>query len=68
MSDNESESKGPGKTIQIVLTIVFAVVALALVMIVKPFGTVHVESKSSVSPAPGTTPAGAPPAATAPPK
>lgn len=67
MSDNESESKVPGKSIQIVLTIVFAVVALALVMIVKPFGTVHVESKS-VSPAPGTAPAGAPPVSAAPPK
>ena len=67
MSDNETESKVPGKSIQIVLTIVFAVVALALVMIVQPFGTVHLESKS-VSPAPGAAPAGAPPAIPAQPK
>lgn len=66
MSDNES--KVPGKSIQIVLTIIFVVVALALVMIVKPFGTVHVEPKVPATATPGNAPAGAPPVAPAPPK
>ena len=68
MSDNESESKLPGKSIQIILTIIFIVVALGLVMIVKPFGTVHVDSSKVASPVPGTAPAGAPPVSAAPPK
>ncbi len=59
MSDNDS--KLPGKNIQIVLTIIFVVVALGLVMIVKPFGTVHVEGKSGPGAAPpGTSPTGPP--------
>ncbi|MDZ4835648.1 MAG: hypothetical protein SGJ27_17875 [Candidatus Melainabacteria bacterium] len=62
MSDNES--KLPGKKIQIVLTIIFVLVALGLVMIVKPFGSVHVPDKA----APGNAPAGVPPSPTAPPK
>jgi hypothetical protein len=68
MSDNDS--KLPGKNIQIVLTIVFVLVALGLVMIVKPFGSVHVPDKGTpaVNPAPGGPPAGVPVAPTAPPK
>lgn len=48
MSDNDS--KLPGKNIQIILTIVFAVIALGLVMIVKPFGTVQVEGSKTAAP------------------
>lgn len=66
MSDNDvSEKKLPGKSIQIVLFVVFAVIAAALVFIVKPFGSVNIEPTSTSAPAPGaapTGPSGAPPA------
>ena len=61
MSDNDfSEKKLPGKNVQIILFVVFAVVAAALVFIVKPFGTVNIEPTSTSAPAPGAKPAGPP--------
>jgi hypothetical protein len=66
MSDNDAgEKKLPGKNVQIVLFVVFAVIAIALVFIVKPFGSVNIEGTSTGAPAPGgaptAQPAGAPP-------
>lgn len=67
MSDNDvSEKKLPGKNIQIILFVVFAVIAIALVTIVKPFGAVNIDDTTKAAPggAPSAAPAptGAPPA------
>ncbi len=56
MSDNEvSESKLPGKNVQIVLTVVFLVIAIAVAILVMPKVTVQQQST-----APGGATAGGP--------
>lgn len=62
MSDNDAgEKKLPGKNVQIILFVVFAVIAAALVFIVKPFGSVEVPgSNAPTTAAPGAAPAGPP--------
>jgi len=63
MSDNDAgQKKLPGKSMQIILFVVFAVIAIALVMIVQPQSKVQINS-SSPGGAPAAAPQGAPPGA-----